>query len=54
MVAHFRLRMYDINKAFFRKKSDLMTLSMYPSAFNKSKCLTYSMCAHSVMSNHLL
>ena len=36
------------------KKSNLMTLSMYPNAFNKTKCLIYSMCAHSEMSNHLL
>ena len=53
MVANFMLRKNDENKVFFRKKIDLTTLSMYPNAFNKSKCLIYSMCAHSKMSDHL-
>ena len=39
---------------FPRKNSDLTTLSMLPNAFNKSKCLIYSMCAHSEMSNQLI
>ena len=46
MVAHFTLRTNDENKVFFRKKSDLTTPSMKPNAFNKSKFLIYSMCAH--------
>ena len=48
MAAPFMMRTYDVNMVFFEvKKSGLRTLSMYPNAFNKSKCLIYSMCAHS-------
>ena len=39
---------------FPKKKSDLMTLSMWPNAFNKPKCLIYSTCAIREMSNHLI
>ena len=54
MFAHFTLRTYDVNKVFLFDEKNLITLSMEPNAFNKSKFLIYSMCAHSKMSNHLL
>ena len=54
MVAHFTLRTNDENKVFFRKKIGFYDSFDVTNAFNKSKCLVKSMCAHSEMSNHLI
>ena len=53
MVAHFTLRTIMKTRSF-PKKIGFDDSFVVLNAFNKSKCLIYSMCAHSEMSNHLI
>ena len=55
MVAHFKLRTYDVNKVFFRKKRIwwLFRCNQMPSTNRNAWFTPYISTWHSEMSNHL-